>query len=69
VARGGRRWGFEFKYADAPRTTKAMRVALEDLQLERLFVVFPGERNYTLDDRIRVVALRNVEALREATWS
>jgi uncharacterized protein len=69
VARGGRRWGFELKYADAPRTTKAMRVALEDLQLERLFVVFPGERDYMLDDRIQVVALRNVEALREATGS
>jgi predicted AAA+ superfamily ATPase len=65
LARGGRRWGFELKYADAPRTTKSMRVALHDLKLERLFVVYPGEKDYTLDDRIRVLALRNVEGLRD----
>jgi hypothetical protein len=65
LTRGGRRWGFELKYADAPRTTKSMRVALHDLKLERLFVVYPGEKDYTLDDRIRVLALRNVEGLRD----
>ena len=65
LTRGGRRWGFELKYADAPRTTKSMRVALDDLKLERLFVVYPGEKDYTLDDRIRVLALRNVEGLRD----
>lgn len=64
--RGGRRWGVELKYADAPRTTKAMRVALEDLRLEHLFVVYPGEQDYTLDDRIAVVALPNVERLAKA---
>ena len=59
LVRGERRWGFEVKYADAPRTTKSMRVALDDLRLERLFVVYPGEKDYALDDRIRVLALRN----------
>lgn len=63
VVRGDRRWGFEFKYADAPRTTKSMRVALDDLHLERLIVVYPGERDYALDDRITALALRNVEGL------
>jgi hypothetical protein len=28
-----------------------------------LFVIYPGEKDYTLDDRIEVVALRNVEGL------
>ena len=40
-----------------------MRVAIEDLKLERLFVIYPGEKDYTLDDSIKVLALRNVEAL------
>lgn len=61
--RGGRRLGIEFKYADAPRTTRSMRVAMEDLKLDRLFVIYPGDTDYALDDRIRVVALRNVETL------
>ena len=63
LVRGGQRWGFELKYADAPRTTKSMRAALADLKLERLFVIYPGEKNYVLDDRIHVLALRNVEDL------
>ena len=65
LVRGGQRLGFEFKFADAPRTTKSMRVAMDDLKLERLFVVYPGEKDYALDERIHVMALRNVEALIE----
>jgi hypothetical protein len=61
--RGGRRLGVEFKYADAPRTTRSMRVAMEDLKLDRLFVVYPGEADYALDERVGVVALRNVDRL------
>ena len=34
VTRHGRRYGFEFKYSDAPRSTRSMRIALEDLELE-----------------------------------
>ena len=63
LARGDRRLGFEIKYADAPRTTKSMRVALDDLRLERLFVVYPGEKDYALDDRIQVLALRNIGSI------
>ena len=66
LVRGGRRWGIELKYADAPRTTKSMRAALADLGLERLFVVYPGEKDYALDDRIQVVALRHVETLHDS---
>ena len=63
LVRGGRRWGFEFKYAAAPRTTKSMRMALDDLKLQRLFVIYPGEKDYTLDDGIEVLALPHVEKL------
>ena len=63
LVRGRQRRGFEFKYADAPRTTKSMRVALDDLKLERLYVIYPGDTNYALDDRIHVVGLRHVAAM------
>lgn len=65
VVRGDRRWGFECKYADAPRTTRSMRAALEDLGLERLFVLYPGEKDYVLDERIQVLAFANVPRLLE----
>ena len=40
-----------------------MRTALEDLKLERLYVIYPGERDYTLDDKIEVLAFPRVEKL------
>lgn len=49
--------GIEIKRADAPRITKSMRVTLQDLDLKRLLVVYPGSLAYDLDDRIRAVPL------------
>lgn len=49
---GGKRHGFEFKYSDAPGTTRSMRLAMSDLQLERLWIVYPGTKRYALDDGI-----------------
>jgi uncharacterized protein len=51
----GKHYGFEFKYADAPGTSRSMRVALQDLSLEHLWVVYPGQTEYRLDDRITVI--------------
>ena len=42
--RGGRRYGFEIKYVDAPTTTKSMHVVLKDLRLNHLWVIYPGDR-------------------------
>ena len=67
IARGGARYGFEFKYADAPEITKSMRIAIADLRLRRLFIVYPGERRMELDDRIVALPLaqmaRNLRSL------
>src|SRR6185295_19000856 len=53
--RGGRRYGVEVKRQDAPRLTPSMRVALKDLNLTRLMVLYPGTRRYALADRVVVV--------------
>ena len=42
-----------------------MRAALEDLKLERLFVLYPGDRDYALDERIQVLAFAHVGRLGE----
>jgi hypothetical protein len=54
---GGRRYGVEVKYGDAPGITKSMRIAMEDLSLSRLFVVYPGAEPYELDSKISVLPL------------
>lgn len=53
--KAGKRYGVEMKYQDAPRLTPSMRIALEDLGLERLTVLYPGDRRYDLADRVSVV--------------
>ncbi|MGQ0505033.1 MAG: ATP-binding protein [Myxococcaceae bacterium] len=53
----GKRFGFEMKLTDAPAVSKSMRVAVHDLALERLFVVFPGPRSFALEDRVEALAI------------
>jgi uncharacterized protein len=57
VIRGGKRYGFEFQFADAPSTSKSMRVASADLNLQQLFIVYPGTRAFSLDGQIEAVPL------------
>ncbi len=54
---GGKRYGVEVKYADAPGCTRSMHAALADLKLERLWVVYPGKECFSLRDRVEVVSL------------
>ena len=68
VTRHGRRYGFEFKDSDAPQSTKSTRVALEDLRLEHLFVVYPGDVSYPLDERRSVIPLHRLPALINEDW-
>jgi hypothetical protein len=53
----GRRIGVEIKRADAPRLTPSMRIAMTDLNLERLIVVYPGEQRYALTEKVDVLPL------------
>jgi len=65
VMTAGRRYGFEFKYADAPGRTRSMHSAIKDLQLEHLWVVYPGVQEYTLHERISVIPMEAVADLVE----
>jgi len=53
----GRRVGVECKRADAPELTPSMRIALADLKLDQLSVVYPGEKKYSLANNVEVVPL------------
>jgi uncharacterized protein len=57
---GGRRIGVEFKREDAPRLTHSMQVALTDLKLDRLKVIYPGARRYAIREKVEALPLRDV---------
>jgi uncharacterized protein len=63
VTVGGRRYGFEFKVGDAPGATRSMRVALADLGLKHLWILYPGCDAYALDERLSVLPLRAIADL------
>jgi uncharacterized protein len=54
---GNRKIGLECKRVDAPRLTPSMRTALKDLELDRLIVVYPGEKAYPLSEKVEAVPL------------
>jgi uncharacterized protein len=53
----GRRIGVECKRMDAPVLTPSMRIAMNDLKLDRLVVVYPGDRRYALAHGVDVIPL------------
>lgn len=60
IIKNGKRIGFEFKYSDSPRTTKSMRIALEDLKLDHLGVIYPGTESFPLAENITAYGLEMV---------
>ena len=58
--KNGRMYGVECKRADAPALTPSMKIALEDLGLERIAVVYPGKQRYSLSKKVSVVPFESV---------
>lgn len=59
IIKDGKRRGFEFKYMDAPKVTPSMKIAFHDLKLDYLTVIYPGEKDYDLNDQISVMGIQS----------
>lgn len=59
---GGKRYGVEFKCADAPAMTRSLHIALVDLKLDRAWIVYPGKDSYPVHERVQVCSLAEVTA-------
>ena len=57
LLKGNQRIGVEFKRADVPKVTQSMRIAMDDLKLDALYVVYPGEQRFTLAEGIEAAPL------------
>jgi predicted AAA+ superfamily ATPase len=60
MIKDGKMLGVECKRLDAPRLTPSMKIALHDLQLERILVIYPGTQHYKIADRIEAVPFKEV---------
>ena len=60
----GQRFGVEFKFSEAPAVTKSMNIALDDLKLKHLFIVYPGGHQYAVSDQVTTWPLRDILSLK-----
>jgi len=58
--REGKRYGVEFKFDEAPKITKSMHIAVKDLSLDYLWVVYPGKEKYPVTDKIMVLPIDTI---------
>jgi len=64
--RGSRRVGVEIKRSDAPSLTPSMRIALDDLRLDKLWVVYPGEQRFDLTKRVTAIPFDEAVAMKRS---
>ncbi len=60
LSKGGQIYGVEVKRADAPKMLPSMGIALEDLKLDQIAVIYPGKKRYSLHKKIEVVPFDEV---------
>ncbi|MBL7161566.1 MAG: ATP-binding protein [Anaerolineales bacterium] len=60
LMKDGKRIGVECKWVDAPRMTRSMYVALDDLALDHLVVIYPGDQKYPLAERANALPLNTL---------
>lgn len=60
MVKDGRLLGVECKRMDAPRLTPSMQIALSELGLERIVVIYPGTTRYQIANRVEAVPIRTL---------
>jgi len=58
LRRGDALYGVECKRADTPRYTRSIRIALEDLKLKHVFVIYPGVQRFPLAPKVEAIPLK-----------
>jgi predicted AAA+ superfamily ATPase len=65
IIKDGKKIGFEFKYTDAPKITLSMRIAIETLKLDHLYIIFPyKEDSFPLAEQITARGLSREKNIR-----
>lgn len=57
ILKKGKRIGYEVKYTTQPKLTRSMHIAMNDLKLNSLKVVFPGKKTFPLGPKIDAIGI------------
>jgi len=55
--------GIEFKAASIPKLSKGAFIAMNDLKLDQLFVVYPGDKKFEIADKVTALPIKNLDQL------
>jgi hypothetical protein len=65
--KNGVRIGVECKRTDAPTLTQSMQIAMRDLKLNHLLVVYPGEHRYAISEKVEAIPLAQLVGASKAS--
>lgn len=57
IIKDGKKLGYEFKYSDMPRMSKSTHIALEDLKLDHLTIIYPGDKHHSPQKNVLICGL------------
>lgn len=60
---GDKKIGFEIKMTDKPAMTKSMQAALNDCELDHLYLVHPGDVSWPLGDKMTALCLSDISEI------
>ena len=66
LVKNGRKIGVEIKYTEKPRITKTISISINDLDLEKLYIVYPGDKSFTLSKKVEVLSILNLNQIFES---
>ncbi len=60
VIKDDKKIGFEIKLSDAPEVTKSMTIAINDLNLDHLYIITPSEQLWQKSDKISILGIKKL---------
>jgi hypothetical protein len=57
LLQGSQRIGIEFKRSDVPKLTKSIQIAIDNLKLDALYIVYPGANRCHIAPGVEAVPL------------
>ena len=60
VLKGGKKLGFEVKFSETPKISRSMLSAFDDLKLDRMFLIYKGYREFSLNEKISAIPASNI---------
>ncbi len=64
ISKDSKLYGFEFKFSDNVNLDKRWPEMIQDIGLEHLYVISPGEHNYKVADNITALGIKQLQHLR-----